>query len=182
MNQIVVISFAALSILCALSCTNSNAKENKTKHQSNRSQVETDNSITFKVNGQLVKTSGWTISRFKLVTDAKPSLNITTDMHIEKRTLNINLESAEPGTYTVKSDPASNHHFYGSYYPDYIKDLTSSYSFEGGSFTITEIDTGKNVVNGFFSGVVKNLKGESFNITDGKIVNGTLTPGVTKYE
>jgi len=30
--------------------------------------------------------------------------------------------------------------------------------------------------------VVKNLKGESFKITEGKIVNGRLTPGVTKYE
>jgi len=117
-----------------------------------------------------------------MATDSKESLNITTDMHNEKRTLNVNLDGTEPGTYGTKGDAKFDRHFYGSYYPDYMDDLTNDFSFESGTFTINEIDTLKNIVNGIFSGVVKNLKGESFKITEGKIVNGRLTPGVTKYE
>jgi hypothetical protein len=34
------------------------------------------------------------------------------------------------------------------------------------------------ILNGTFSGTVKNAKGETLNITDGKIVNGALKPGI----
>jgi hypothetical protein len=33
-------------------------------------------------------------------------------------------------------------------------------------------------VNGTFSGTLKNTKGETLNITDGKIIKGALKPGV----
>jgi hypothetical protein len=182
MKQVIIILFAGSLVFYILSCNGSSAKASRVQNQPVANEKGNDNTITFKVNDQLVKTSGWTISRFKLITDSRESLNITTNMHEEARTLNVNIDAAEPGTYVIKGNPASTHHFYGSYYPDYMNDLTGSYSFETGSFTITEVDTVKNIVNGSFSGIVSNLRGESFNITDGTIINGHLTPGVTVYE
>jgi hypothetical protein len=182
MKPIIIILLAGLSASYISSCNDSSAKMNETRSQAPLSQTGNDNVVTFKVNNKPVKTSGWTISRFKLITDSKESLNITTDMHEETRTLDVNIDAAEPGAYVVKGNSSSGPHFYGSYYPDYMNDLAGSYSFETGTFTITEVDTLKNRVNGSFSGIVRNLKGESFNITDGKIINGRLTPGVTIYE
>jgi len=182
MKQVIIILLAGLFALHVSSCSDSSAKVNNPDNQAPGNQMGNDNIITFKVNDQVVKTTGWTISRFKIVSDSEESLNITTNMYDEKRTLNVNIIGAEPGTYVVKGNSSSGPHFYGSYYPDYMNNLAGSYSFETGFFTITEVDTLKNVVNGSFSGMVKNLKGESFNITDGKIINGRLTPGVTIYE
>jgi hypothetical protein len=66
---------------------------------------------------------------------------------------------------------------HGSYHP-HFSDALNSYSFVGGSFIITEVDTVHQILNGTFSGTVKNTKGETLNITDGKIVNGALKPGI----
>jgi len=40
------------------------------------------------------------------------------------------------------------------------------------------VDTVHQIVNGTFSGTVKNTKGETLNISDGKIVKGALKPGI----
>ena len=66
---------------------------------------------------------------------------------------------------------------HGSYHPDY-NDPSNSYSIVGGSFIITDVDTVHHIVNGTFSLTAKNPKGETLNITDGKIIKGTLKPGV----
>jgi hypothetical protein len=176
---LVILSVVTLAVIT--SCTNSNAKETNSTNAV-LSKEGTDNIISYKVNGELVTTSGWNISRFKLTNVSSESLNITTNMHDEKRTINMNISGTEPGEYTAKVDDRSDHNFYGSYFPDYIDDLSNTYSFQSGSFTISKIDTVRNIVNGSFWGTVKNIKGEILEISDGKIVNGRLTAGVTNYE
>jgi hypothetical protein len=141
-----------------------------------------NNLISFKVNGEEVRTSGWTISRFSLSSDpSKQWLNITSNMHDEKRVINVNLSGATPGDYVFDGEGRSDTHSHGSYFPDYMENLANSYSFKTGSFHITGVDTVKRIINGTFSGSVKNLKGEVLQITDGKIENGTLNTGVIVY-
>ena len=181
MKVLLVILIAGTSAAAISSCNNSSANEANTKEVIASTQTS-ENLISFKINGQPVKTSGWNISRFKLTTASKESLNITTNMHDEKRTLNINLSGTERGEYTAKTDDRSERNFYGSYFPDYINDLSNSYSFETGSFVITRMDTVKNILEGSFWGTVKNLNGDTITISDGKIVMGKLNANVTKYE
>lgn len=181
MKVLLTILIAGTSAAAISSCSNSSANEINTKAEV-ASKETPGNIIRFKINGQPVTTSGWNISRFKLTTASKESLNITTNMHDEKRTLNINLSGTEPGEYTARADDRSDHNFYGSYFPDYINDLDNSYSFETGAFVITRIDTVKNLLEGSFWGTVKNLRGETINITEGKIIKGRLSATVTKYE
>jgi len=181
MKALSVILFAGALAAISSSCNNSSANETNSK-DAVVSKVGTNNFISYKVNGELVKTSGWNISRFKLTNVSKESLNITTNMHDEKRTININISGTDPGEYMSKIDDKSDHNFYGSYFPDYIDDLSNTYSFQTGSFIISKIDTVNNILNGSFWGTVKNIKGEILEISDGKIVNGRLTAGVTNYE
>lgn len=61
-----------------------------------------------------------------------------------------------------------------------MEDMTKSYSFVSGSLRMVTIDTVKNNINAVFSGTVKNLKGETFEITEGKVINGKLNSLVTK--
>jgi len=136
-----------------------------------------DNTIIYKVNGEEVKTTGWNISRFRM--GNKVQLNITSNMHIDKRTINVNLNGDKAGSYWLASDGSLAASFYGSYAPDY-RDLLTRYSFKEGEFAITQIDTVKGIVNGTFKGVVSNLQGKSFEITDGKIINCELKPGIQK--
>ncbi len=182
MKTLLVILFPATFAIFISSCNNTSARETGAEQGVVPiKEITSDNVISYKVNGELVKTSVWNISRFQLINDSKRSLNITTNMHEEKRTINININGTEPGEYVIKTDK-SGQNFYGSYFPDYINDLSNSYTFETGSFIITKIDTVKNILSGSFRGTVKNIKGETIDISDGKIVNGRLSSGVTKYE
>jgi hypothetical protein len=182
MKSLSVILFAGTFVVIGLSCSDSNAKETPIKTGGASTKGAVENLITYKVNGKLVTTTGWNISRFKLTNVSKESLNVTTNMHEEKRTLNINISGIEPGEYAAATDDKSDHNFYGSYFPDYLDDLSNNYTFQAGTFIITKIDTIKNILNANFSGTAKNIKGETIDISDGKIVTGKLTPGVTKYE
>jgi hypothetical protein len=137
-----------------------------------------NNVITFKVNGETVKTTGWNITRFEA--GNKVQLNITSNMHIDKRTISVNLSGDKAGIYRLTNDGSFAGSSYGSYAPDY-GDLLTRYSFDEGKFNITEIDTVKGIVNGTFEGVVRNLQGNSFKITDGEIINGELKPGIQKF-
>jgi hypothetical protein len=137
-----------------------------------------DNTIIYKVNGEEVKTTGWNISRFR--TGNKVQLNITSNMHIDKRTINVNLNGDKAGTYDLSSGGNPLVSSYGSYAPDYA-DLLTRYSFIEGEFRIAEVDTIKGVVNGTFEGRASDLQGKSYEITNGKIINGILKPGIQKF-
>ncbi|RYY11714.1 MAG: hypothetical protein EOO04_34760 [Chitinophagaceae bacterium] len=171
-----------LSVLTIITSCHQTAPATKTAQASVTGKSTGNNLISFKVNGQQVNSSGWTISRFSL-SDAPSGqwLNITSNMHDEKRVINVNLSGTTPGDYVMGEPGSLNSHSYGSYFPDYLENLTNSYSFSSGAFHITDVDTVKRIVSGTFSGTVKNLKGESFEITEGRIENGTLNTGVIAY-
>ena len=107
-------------------------------------------------------------------------INITSDMHKEKRTIDVNLNGTKPGTYDLEEGGSLGGKSHGGYYPDF-GDPSGTYRFINGSFVITELDTVQNVLNGTFSGTAKNSKGEIVNITEGKIIRGALKPGITRF-
>ena len=168
-----------LIALLVVSCNSNNTAStgNSEKNSADASSSTDNNSISFKVNGDEVKTSGWNISLFRWSNQPAVWMNITSDMHKEKRTINVNLNGAKPGTYSFDDKGVIMEKSHGSYHPDFSETL-NAYSFVSGSFVITDVDTVHHVLNGTFSGTVKNTKGETLNITDGKIVNGALKPGI----
>ncbi|HEV8283682.1 MAG TPA: DUF6252 family protein [Chitinophagaceae bacterium] len=151
--------------------------ESSDKKSSGPSSSAGENVISFKVNGDEVTTSGWNIRRFNWSNQSAVWMNITSDMHKEKRTINVNLNGATPGTYNFDDKGVVMEKSHGSYHPDY-GDPSNSYSIVSGSFVITDVDTVHHIVNGTFSVIAKNTKGETVNITDGKIINGALKPGI----
>lgn len=172
---------AMLAVVLA-SCNSSStlSKNAETYPTDNATAGKSENLIRFKVNGQSVETTGWTISRFTLASDPKHEwLNVTTNMKADKRTINMNIAGTTPGTYAIGGK--GTHGSHGAYYPDYLGDLGRSFSFASGNFTITSIDTVKHLVNAKFSGTVKSLKGESFEVKDGEILNGVLNLSVIPY-
>lgn len=182
MNYLIQILAAVLLISSCNSSSSVNNNETPVAtNEKKQVKEEGDNLITFKLNGETVKTSGWTISRFAFNTEPKHEwLNITSNMKVEKKTINLNLNGAVPGVYELGGS-ALKKQSHGSFYPDYLEDLSKSFSFSKGSFTITEIDTMKHTVNGNFSGIVTNIKGESLQISEGKLINGTLNWNVMRY-
>jgi hypothetical protein len=179
MKKIIVIIFAGLMTASChtgpIKYVNSSMMASATAHPE-----AVNNMVIFKVNGREIKTSGWTISRV-IFKGSKEWLNVTTNMNEDKRTINVNIAGTVPGTYKFEANAGIEKNSYGSFYPDYLDDLANSYSFTWGSFTITSIDTVQRTVNADFFGIVKNLKGETLEITGGKIINGTLNIGVTRY-
>jgi hypothetical protein len=137
----------------------------------------TENLITFKVNGKEVKTHGWNISRFM---GNGVNLNVTSNMHEDKRMLTLNLNGCTSGKYTLQNNIAGNTYSgYGHYKPDY-SDLRNAYSFQDGFFQIENIDTVKGLLNATFYGTVKQNE-EVFSITEGRITNGKLAAGIQLY-
>jgi hypothetical protein len=167
-----------LIALLVVSCNNdkTTTSGNSGKESPGASSSTEKNFISFKVNGDEVKTSGWNISLFRWNNQPDVWMNITSDMHKEKRTINVNLNGARPGTYVFDDKGVIMEKSHGSYHPDF-SDALNSYSFVSGSFVITEVDTVHHILNGTFSGTVKNPKGETLNVTDGKIINGALKAG-----
>jgi hypothetical protein len=170
--------FYLISLL-VVSCNNNNTAStgNSEKNSADASSSTDKNFISFKVNGDEVKTSGWNISLFRWSNQPAVWMNITSNMHKEKRTINVNLNGAKPGTYSFDGEGVIMEKSHGSYHPDF-SDALNSYSFVSGSFVITDVDTMHHILNGTFSGTVKNTKGETLNVTEGKIIKGALKPGI----
>jgi hypothetical protein len=163
--------------------TTENTSENKTGTSTPGS--NTDNIITFNVSGQPVSSTGWNINRFDFGAGAGTSLNVTSNMHEQPKTININVNGDVPGTYTLGAGTQSmkTHGMaYGSYAPDYLKDMSNTYSFQDGEFVIVSIDTTAGLLNATFHGTVKNTKGESLQVTDGKVINGRLKAGISRLD
>jgi hypothetical protein len=171
-------------------CNNAKQKTNKPDATEKKSEQGTvaptgsgDNIISFSVNGEQVNSSGWNISRFNFGSGAGTSINVTSNMHEEPKTINININSDKPGTYSLQSGMSTIKTpgvAYGSYKPDYMGDMGNTYSFKDGEFVIISIDTAAGVLNATFHGTAKNMKGESVTISDGKVINGKLKTGLTK--
>jgi hypothetical protein len=175
---------AALLLLAA--CNNKKPDaEKKTGSENKPTDQESffKNIITFKVDGESVTSSGWNISRFNFGSGAGTSLNVTSNMHEQPKTININVNGDKPGVYpfqldlgTVKKAGIA----YGSYNPDYMKEVGNHFSFKDGEFEIISIDTAAGLVNAKFHGTARNMKGQSVTITDGQVIDGKLKPGITQ--
>jgi hypothetical protein len=173
------ISFLCIIALIAVNCNNNKtgSAESSEKKSADASSSTDKNVISFKVNGDEVTTSGWNLRLFKWSNQPDVWMNITTDRQKERRTINVNLNGAKPGTYNFDEEGVIMEKSHGSYNPNF-NEPSGSYSFVGGSFVITDVDTVHHIVNGTFSVTAKNAKGEVLNITDGKIINGALKPGI----
>lgn len=182
------ILFVLLIVIIISACNN------KKKSSADKNETTTDNTITgkensadnivsFTANGEKITSSGCNISRFDFGNGAGTCVNVTSNMHKKPRSVNININGDKPGTYafeneiqTIKKPGVA----YGSYTPDFTKNIMEKYSFKDGSFIIESIDTTTGILNGTFSGTVKNDKDKSITISEGKIINGKLKLGVTK--
>lgn len=130
--------------------------------------------VRFKVNGVLVETSAWNASYGNLV-GSMLTCNITSNMHQNEKTVNINVNAIQVGEYDLLLTGATNspNKAYGIYYPKY-SNAFDTYSFKNGKFTITEIDTVQKVYAGKFYGTVLNNSGVELQITDGEFRSTSL--------
>ena len=138
-----------------------------------------EGTISFKVNGSLIKTSGWNIALFFIV--GQRGVNVTSNMHEDPRTVTINVNAIKAGTYLFKQGaktPGTAGIAYGGYRPDFLKKMLDNYRFESGEFTISSIDTIAHTFSGSFFGKVKNNKGQQIDITEGKVITAKLKPTV----
>ena len=137
----------------------------------------TGNVIQFKIDDDLVTSSGWNISRFDMGQGVR--MNITSNMHEDKRTISFNINGWTPGRYSLFSGARDAGTAYGDYKPDY-NDMLNAFGFEDGEIHIEKIDIEKGLVNASFFGTITNGHEKHF-ITEGKIINGKLRSGITKY-
>ncbi|GEM_PF-1082742 len=176
--------FYGIASVILISCGGSEDNQDGQKSAPAAAQPKTEKpaqgevNITFTADGQTVNTAGWLVQRFLWNENtAVPWLNIVSNMHMDKRTINVNLNGSVPGTYNLQeSGMLTNSH--GMYTPDYNK-IMDSYSFTSGSFIITEVDTIRGVISGTFSGTAKNSEDKIIEITDGQLKNVKLKSGVT---
>jgi hypothetical protein len=172
----IILSFALVA------CGSSSTKEKESGEAVAESAPENSNSagdnlIAFTVNpNETVNSTGHNIGRFAL--GGKIGINITSSMHKDARTINMNIAGAKVGTYALGTGLAGS---YGNYHPDFMKDAANSYKFISGEVTITKIDTVKNILNATFFGKLRNEKNEELEIKDGKVVNGKLNKGITSF-
>lgn len=137
--------------------------------------------ISFKADGQQVNSEGWNVMRFIWNSNTPGEwMNITSNMHKDKRTINVNLNGAVAGKY-VFTEGSSMTTSHGTYFPDFSRPL-QSYLFENGEFNLTEVDTVKNILNGTFYGTAVSIDGKKVQITDGKLVNVKIKPGVVNLD
>ena len=175
-------SFFLIATALLISCgQNDNTAADK-KESASGSRSSGNNTITFKVNGDPVNTEGWIAQRF-VWDDKTPNtwITITSNMHKDKRTITMNLAGGAPGIYNFSLNTFNITDSHGSYFPDFSKPL-ESYFFTSGEFHIIVVDTVKGVINGTFSGTVKDVNGKELTISDGKLTNVKLRAGVTNLD
>jgi hypothetical protein len=166
-------------ILFACGQSEKTSSKDNSPSDANVANATGDNAITFKVDGQQVNSGGWIVQRF--VWDEKtpaPWLNITSNMHKDKRSINVNLNAANAGKYNFSETASIMTNSHGSYFPDFSKPM-ESFSFVSGEFNIVEVDTAKGILNGTFSITAKDINGKTISISEGKLTNVKLKPGIT---
>lgn len=135
-------------------------------------------SISFKVNGSLVQTSAWNISEAVIMNGAY-TINISSNMHQDGRTILININGDTAGHYSFVHDHKTEFKrgiAYGGYRPDYLKEMLNVYHFETGEFIILSLNRNDGTLSGTFYGKVKNDKGDEAEITEGKVEGKIKSP------
>jgi hypothetical protein len=151
--------------------------EEVTPSKSEKNNSDDKNLIVFTINKtETVSSTGQNIGRFSL--GGKKCINITSNMHKDTRTINMNIAGTTVGTYQLGTGLSGS---YGTYHPDFMHDAANSYKFISGEVTIIEVDTIKNILNATFFGKLRNGKNEELGIKDGQVVNGKLNKGITSF-
>jgi hypothetical protein len=157
--------FAILLAISLFSCK---------KNKDTATAFNNDDFVKFKINGTLVQTSAWNASYGKLVGNMI-TCNITSNMHQDKRTININVNAVTPGTYPLGLNNALLPQKGGGiYYPNY-NNAFETYDFISGTFTITQIDTIQKIYAGRFEGTLKDSNtGTEYAVTEGEFRSKNL--------
>ncbi len=171
-----------LAMVFAIACNSSKNGDTKadsssatTTETSSDAGDEDKGTITFKANGETVNTSVLNLAGFQFPNSPK-GLNITSDMNKDKRVVNMNVSSYAAGDYTFKEEGITKTSMtMGMYFPNYSQ-ANDPYTFISGHVNISKFDTVNNVMEGTFSGIVKNSEGKTIEITDGIIKNGKISP------
>lgn len=126
--------------------------------------------ITFKVNGTQVNSINHTCSWSDAI--GFPIINITSSMHKDGRTVNLNVGGWSTGNRVMTSKAVVNNSeaqgVYAPHYCDYEMAI-----FQSGAVNITRFDTTARIVEGTFSGIAEK-DGTKYEITDGRIINCQL--------
>lgn len=99
--------------------------------------------------------------------------NITSSMHKDVRTVNININTVTPKTYNFVTNSNIENTAYGFYYPDYFNSIFIAFAIDSGSFVVTELDTVSKTFTGTFSGTAT-YGDKTVSITEGKVTNAHL--------
>lgn len=107
------------------------------------------------------------------------NFNVTSNIHQDKRTVNINIHANGKGFYNFKSTggPEINT-ANGFYYPDYLGSVSTAYPFVSCQFEILEVDTTAKTFKGSFSGKVLGGSSGTDTIT---IINGSVSGNLVRY-
>jgi hypothetical protein len=180
-------AFFLLLIACG-SANNQATEKSSNPDKTPASSINTDatdkkGTISFKVNGELVKTSVWNASTVTSMVGVG-ILNITSNMKQDTRNISININGRwngfKPGEYPLthglRRIDTTHGIAYGSYRPEYKK-ILESYHFVSGSFIIKPGSTDK-IINASFSGKVQNDKGEEMEITEGQVINAVTKSAI----
>ncbi len=178
------ITFLFIACWCAACNDSGTAKKESTTNENKSPSVETttgNNSISYKVNDQLINTDALPVTRLLLAN--KQMLNIVTDREKQQQTINISVNGITAGVYPFADGMTamqSNGMSYGSFTPDAKNDMLNVYSFTEGTVELQSVDTVSNIVTATFSGLAKNSKGEVVKITEGKISQAKMSPGIIR--
>ncbi|MFD2919550.1 hypothetical protein ACFS6H_07530 [Terrimonas rubra] len=181
------VTYVLLAAVLFVACNNSsdnNTSESKDTLQPAAPVKEPANEVSFTVADQSVTTKAWNINLFGQNNSNGVSFNVTTTQADSLPAVNINVNSIQPGTYSFISGAGtlnSPNKAYGEYSPAAVNGKREHYFFQSGSVTISSIDTAKGILNASFEGEVKNEKGKSLTISNGKITEGVMQKGVTRF-
>lgn len=179
-----VLLAAVLFIACNNNADNNNTGSKDTLQQQAAPVKEPANDVSFTVADQSFTTKAWNINLFGQNNSNGVSFNVTTTQADSLPAVNINVNSIQPGTYSFISGAGtlnSPNKAYGEYSPATVNGKREHYFFQSGSVTISSIDTAKGILNASFEGEVKNEKGKSLTISNGKITEGVMQKGVTRF-
>lgn len=184
MRSVTNVLFAAVLFAACNNNTDSNTPESIDTLQQAAPVKEPANDVSFTIADQTVNTKAWNINLFGQNNSSGVSINVTTTQADSLPVVNINVNSIQPGTYSFISGAGSLNAVdkaYGEYSPAAVNGKRDHYFFHSGTVTISTIDTAKGILNASFEGEVKNERGKLFAISNGKITEGVVKKGVTRF-
>jgi hypothetical protein len=184
MRSVTYVLLAAVLFVACNNNTDNTKAEGKDTLQQAAPVKEPANDVSFTVADQSVHTKAWNINLFGQNNSSGVSINVTTTQADSLAAVNININSIQPGTYSFISGAGTLNSVdkaYGEYSPAAVNGKREHYFFHSGTVTITAIDTASGLLNASFEGEVKNERGKTFTISNGKITEGIVKKGVTRF-